>query len=146
MRTSLYAVLTAVLAVPAAAIAQPAPPPAAGPAPPSPRSPAFDSCLQRAQTTLAMNECLSAEIAVQDRRLNQVYQQAMARTPPQAQDALREAQRAWIAFRDADCAAYANPAFGSQASVSGGFCRLEATVGRADQLADFPPQPDAPGR
>lgn len=58
-----------------------------------------------AQTQSQINFCAAEQARVADRRLNQVYQQAIAKfkgTPTETQ--LVDAQLAWIKFRDASCA------------------------------------------
>ena len=59
-----------------------------------------------------------------DADLNAVYGRCLATLPSEAQAALREAQRAWVAYRDA------NRAFGTEFLAG-------LTVRRADQLSDF---------
>ena len=44
------------------------------------------------------------ELASADERLNAVYQQILKKMDGDAQTKFRKAQRAWIAFRDLDCA------------------------------------------
>ena len=63
-----------------------------------------DKCMDNAQSQAAMDECASQSLAAADKELNQVYQQVLAKF---ASDKvftakLRTAQRAWIAFRDAE--------------------------------------------
>jgi uncharacterized protein YecT (DUF1311 family) len=59
-----------------------------------------------------------------DADLNAVYARCLATLSPEAQAALREAQRAWVTYRDA------NRAFGVEFLAG-------LTVRRADQLSDF---------
>jgi uncharacterized protein YecT (DUF1311 family) len=59
-----------------------------------------------------------------DADLNAVYQRCLAALSPEATAALREAQRAWVAYRDA------NRPFGIEFLAG-------LTVRRADQLSDF---------
>jgi uncharacterized protein YecT (DUF1311 family) len=59
-----------------------------------------------------------------DADLNAVYGRCLATLSSEAQAALREAQRAWVAYRDA------NRAFGTEFLAG-------LTVRRADQLSDF---------
>jgi len=51
-----------------------------------------------------MNECAGKQYAALDAELNRQYKAQMSylKTPAQKK-ALREAQKKWIAFRDADC-------------------------------------------
>ena len=82
---------------------------------PLPTDPAYvrDSpCWRQLQETGdgdAAGDCAGAAIEAADAELNRVYQAIMDGVDPQwplaeeYKDALRTAQRAWIAFRDADC-------------------------------------------
>ncbi|MGG6263629.1 lysozyme inhibitor LprI family protein [Leptolyngbya sp. AN03gr2] len=57
-----------------------------------------------AQTQSVMNICAAQQASAADRKLNQVYQKAIAKfkgTPNEKQ--LVTAQQAWIQFRDASC-------------------------------------------
>jgi uncharacterized protein YecT (DUF1311 family) len=67
-------------------------------------SSASDKCMQNAQSQAAMNECASLGLAAADKELNQVYQQVLAKyaTDKVFTAKLRAAQKAWIAFRDAE--------------------------------------------
>lgn len=97
----------------------------------------------RGETTLAIAECLGAETAAWDAILNREY--AALRDDFRARDGsgaltrqLRDAQRAWIAFRDADCGlAYAIWAGGSLRVVAAGNCQLDKTARRAIELRDM---------
>lgn len=78
-----------------------------------------DACMESpdGQTTLGMTDCLTTESDAWDAVLNERYQARMteAKTldkdraewgdsqPSEAAETLRTAQRAWIAFRDAEC-------------------------------------------
>ena len=108
-------------------------------------------CMERevgGQTTLGMSSCLMAEAAAWDRHLNEEYRATMTvfaeqdaeeaaffpGIPPRA-DALKAAQRAWIAFRDAECAlAYAQWGAGSMRSIAGAGCQADMTATRAIEL------------
>jgi uncharacterized protein YecT (DUF1311 family) len=66
-----------------------------------------------ANSTIEMNFCADREYAAADAALNDIYTQALAAIaksdgekpydPKSWETALRASQRAWIAFRDADC-------------------------------------------
>lgn len=106
-------------------------------------SPALQRCLNSpsATSTLGQKECVWNETKVQDARLNVEYARAMGRlTTPGQKTKLRAAQRAWIVYRDADCAAREDAAWGTLSQVNAAFCILEATAARADMLAGFPGQ------
>ena len=108
-------------------------------------------CMDRedgGQTTLGMSSCLMAEAAAWDRHLNDEYKATMAVFDeqdaeeaaafpglPQRSAALKAAQRAWIAFRDAECAlAYAQWGAGSMRSIAGAGCRADMTATRTIEL------------
>ena len=102
-------------------------------------------------TTLGMTSCLNAEAEVWDRFLNREYQatqtwMAAADTdeaenfPEFARRAetLRTAQRAWIAFRDAECdLAYAQWGSGSMRNIAWADCRRGLTADRAIELRNM---------
>ncbi len=97
-------------------------------------------------TTLGIVDCIRAETAIWDGLLNDVYQRVRddMRVEDSAggvinrADALRDAQRAWIAFRDADCAlAYAQWQDGSIRSIVGANCHMTMTAQRTLELCDM---------
>jgi len=63
------------------------------------RAGACDDALSNADR----RECLDRAIKQADRRLNQNYQALIKASDAEGQALLRTAQRAWIAFRDAEC-------------------------------------------
>jgi uncharacterized protein YecT (DUF1311 family) len=83
--------------------------------------------------TVAMADCTSAEIEVQDAKLNAAYQQVMRGLEEGSRQKLRDAQRAWIKFRDTKCAAEANSG-GTMDILNSGGCILDATVRRTIEL------------
>ncbi|MBH3427211.1 lysozyme inhibitor LprI family protein [Pseudomonas alkylphenolica] len=97
-------------------------------------SPAYSQCMQTAETTLDMNNCNGAEIDRQDARLNGAYKKAMATLEPTQQTQLRDAQRLWIKYRDANCKLYYSLTGGTIDQLNGAGCVLELTKARADEL------------
>ena len=59
-------------------------------------------CLDRNDTTVGMRDCIGAAYQRWDAELNAVYRELMANLPPAAKAQLRDAQRKWLAFRDAE--------------------------------------------
>jgi uncharacterized protein YecT (DUF1311 family) len=63
----------------------------------------------KASTTAEMVTCATQDLEAADRALNSAYTSAMtlmrkrAKEFPKAADRLRDAQRAWLAFRNANC-------------------------------------------
>lgn len=102
-------------------------------------------------STLGMTSCLNAEANVWDKHLNVEYKATMAAFRamdtdeaeyfPQfanRADTLRDAQRAWIAFRDGECAlAYAMWGSGSMRNIAHADCRLQMTADRVIELQNL---------
>lgn len=55
-------------------------------------------------STAGMVECITREWAAWDERLNRVYNEALKDAEPKLAKALREAQRAWLQWREKTCA------------------------------------------
>ncbi len=96
-----------------------------------------DDCLDKAQTQVQMNACAAADLAAADKPLNRAYQEMLARLKGNdpALRQLREAQRQWLGFRDAECR------FSTRSSAGGSInpmlvaqCRAELTRARVTQL------------
>jgi uncharacterized protein YecT (DUF1311 family) len=104
-------------------------------------SPAYELCLNNPanSNTYGILRCGDAEIAVQDARLNNAYKADMAELAdgPVAKAALLKAQRAWVAFRDADCATVRVLSGGTIAPIYVQNCYLEHTARRAQALEDL---------
>ena len=100
------------------------------------------------ETTLGMSFCLHSASVVWDGLLNQEYARAKDWAVAMDQDdskyfpeyanrvnALRDAQRAWITFRDAECElAYSVWGSGSMRHIAGNNCILDQTAKRTVQL------------
>ena len=102
-------------------------------------SPAFDKCLESpdGQSTAGMVQCAGAELEVQDRALNAAYRDLSSGMNARQKDNLVKAQRAWIAFRDADCAARYDPDWGTISTINANMCMLQRTVERTIELEEF---------
>jgi len=104
-------------------------------------SPAYELCLDKPDNsnTYGMLKCGDAEMAFQDARLNKAYKADMADMAqnPAGKAALLKAQRAWIVFRDADCATIRAVSGGTIASIYVQSCYLEHTARRAQALEDL---------
>ncbi len=98
-----------------------------------------------AVTQLEMNTCQQEVWAESDERLNGVYaetlailQQSDADYPidgPSEEDRLRDAQRAWVAFRDANCDSAGYPMRGGSAEPLLVFgCMHQMTEARIEEL------------
>ncbi|NIE73979.1 DUF1311 domain-containing protein [Pantoea sp. Tr-811] len=97
-------------------------------------SPAYAQCMDKASSTVAMSACIQAETKLQDDRLNRVYKQLMAKLGAAPQKSLRDVQRQWIAYRDANCKFHVQASGGTLAQLEGGMCVLDQTRERAAEL------------
>ncbi|HZX79938.1 MAG TPA: lysozyme inhibitor LprI family protein [Lysobacter sp.] len=91
-------------------------------------------CMTRADgVTASMVACITAEYRRVDARLNAAYRVAL-RQRPDRRDALVRAERAWLAYRTANCDYYLDPDGGTLARVAANDCVLRMTVERALEL------------
>ncbi len=94
-------------------------------------------CLQlpEGQSTHGMAQCHRRETQVWDARLNARYKKLMATLSPAAAEGLKEAQRAWMAYRDAYCKAVTLPHEGGSIGViSAAYCHMDLTAHQALRL------------
>jgi uncharacterized protein YecT (DUF1311 family) len=101
---------------------------------------AFEQCMGKAHANVDMMDCIDAEIQRQDQRLNKVYKTLGIDLSDERKTQLRDAQRAWIKFRDANCGFYRDPDGGSLAGLLAADCMMRLTADRAQELADFLPE------
>jgi uncharacterized protein YecT (DUF1311 family) len=100
---------------------------------PSARAAAIDCAAAKTQADLAT--CTTANAASADAGLNAVYKALAGRLAPADVKRLRDAQRAWIPFRDKECAFRTKPyADGSVYSTLVETCKAELTKARLAQL------------
>jgi len=98
----------------------------------------FSVCMDKADgVTQHMVECIDAEIKRQDARLNKAYKALVADLNPERKKQLLEAQRAWLKFRDTNCAFYFDPEGGTIARVQAVDCMMTMTASRAKELENF---------
>jgi uncharacterized protein YecT (DUF1311 family) len=96
-------------------------------------------------STREMVDCLMAQHAHWDKQLAIAYQQAVKDAVPTQQEKLREAERAWIKYRDANCEYYASGE-GTIARIDAAVCLRDMTKRRAEELASGGAGPDRPGK
>ncbi|WP_306131110.1 lysozyme inhibitor LprI family protein [Roseovarius sp. MMSF_3350] len=95
-------------------------------------------------STIGIVACVQAETAAWDGFLNREYKATRAQVDqfdtghPPVSEALLTAQRAWIAFRDAECSlAYERNRGGTIRSVAAASCLMRMTAQRALELRDM---------
>lgn len=103
--------------------------------------PDYEKCSQ--DTTIGIVDCLNKEAKHWDKRLNGSYKELMNRIEAGQQAPLKAAQRAWIKYRDANCAFYGS-ASGSLSQIEAAECLRAMVKERACELrlasqAEAPP-------
>ena len=96
-------------------------------------------------STPEMVDCFMAQHAHWDKQLTIAYQQTLKDANPAEKDKLREAERAWIKYRDANCAYYA-AGEGTIARINAAVCMRDMTKARAEELSSGGAGPDKPGK
>ncbi len=97
-------------------------------------------CWQEARTQLAMNGCAAQDLREADAELNRTYEQVLSKCKDQPDKLarIREAERAWIVFRDAEAEALFPESLRSQFGSVFGMCRAiqlaRLTSERTEQL------------
>ena len=101
----------------------------------------FGLCVDKTNgSTFAILDCIQQEVARQDKMLNANYKKAMALVGEQigkeGQNALRQAQRAWLKWRDQDGAVYGQlyNHYGDMARINANDDYLEKTARRVRDL------------
>lgn len=119
---------------------------------------AYERCLAApaGQTQAGAIACVDQEIQRQNATVDRYYtfilkdlaQYEKDREPPEqtfATDPVRAAQRAWTAFREADCRVHASPTWGARGALDARKCLLEHTIDRAEELGrDANPSQEPP--
>jgi uncharacterized protein YecT (DUF1311 family) len=94
--------------------------------------------MRKAVSTLEILDCGSRETERWYGRLNRAYQARMNSLNDRQRGALKRAEKAWLAFRDADCAAYEDDDWGAVSKIDASQCTLRRTIERALELESFP--------
>lgn len=92
----------------------------------------FQACGAKTSTG-QITDCILAAADRWDKRLNDAYQKLMAQQPPEQQERLRVAERAWVTYRNANCDYYINIP-GTRANYIYAECRRVLTAQRAIEL------------
>jgi uncharacterized protein YecT (DUF1311 family) len=101
-------------------------------------SPAQAQSCDAATSQAAMTACGAAAAKKSDARLNATYMAVMARLSPAGKLRMRDAQRAWLAFRDKQCLFESNGVDGgSIAPMVAQSCAMSVTDDRVKALSRF---------
>ncbi|PCF96543.1 lysozyme inhibitor LprI family protein [Vreelandella nigrificans] len=97
---------------------------------------ANEAC-DNANTQMELTQCTAQVYQEADGELNEAYQELISKLSQSSSDQLRAAQRAWIAFRDAECAYESSAVEGGSAQpmVRNG-CLTALTKQRTERLRE----------
>lgn len=88
-----------------------------------------------AQTQAEMNDCAGKEYKSADVTLNQVYRQLVAKLDDEEKAELKDAQNAWLKYRDANCTFVADQYKGGTIRpMIEGLCLADVTRNRTAEL------------
>jgi uncharacterized protein YecT (DUF1311 family) len=96
-----------------------------------------DPCLKLEghDSTTEMVQCVDTETKAWDDLLNADYQRVLGAVGEKTAESIRQAERAWVALRDADCKVpYDIYEGGTMARLDGASCVLDHTAERVLQL------------
>lgn len=97
----------------------------------------YQQCLDDSNgITVEMVNCINAEADRQDALLNMYYKKLIKNLEPEQAKSLKEAQRAWIKWRDASSAFVATEG-GTMAIVSSSSNYLDILVKRVEELESY---------
>lgn len=99
-----------------------------------------DECMDNAEDQAAMTSCAAQAYQQSDTDLNKLFHEIRQRLTDDtdAQHLLRESERAWIAFRDAECSFAASRVDGGSAyPMIYDLCLDELTQQRIDKLRQY---------
>lgn len=95
----------------------------------------FSACMEASVgVTSAMIKCIGHELELQETKLNAAYQKLLAKLDGGQQQRLKEAQRAWLAYRKANADYYLAPDGGTAARLASSDVYLRMTAERAAEL------------
>jgi uncharacterized protein YecT (DUF1311 family) len=95
-------------------------------------------CMNTARTQFELTTCAEGLFAAADKLLNKSYEAVLPYLCPDERAQLLASERAWIAFRDADCAFWGTGG-GSISPMNAALCRESLSRERAKELDGWPP-------
>ncbi|NHZ77830.1 DUF1311 domain-containing protein [Massilia sp. CCM 8695] len=114
-----------------------APATASATAPATARGKQYQRCMDRAVSNVDMQECMSAQYVLEDKRLNIAYRALLARQQGARKNQLQEAQRLWLKYTEANCGFYDDPDGGTSARLAASECAVSARAARAAELEEL---------
>ncbi|MDQ1832345.1 lysozyme inhibitor LprI family protein [Massilia scottii] len=97
----------------------------------------YERCMDKAVSNVDMQECMSAQYALEDKRLNVAYRALLARQQGARKKELQEVQRLWLKYTEANCDFYDDPDGGTAARLAAHECAVSARAARAAELEEL---------
>ncbi|WP_157778312.1 lysozyme inhibitor LprI family protein [Massilia violaceinigra] len=97
----------------------------------------YERCMNKAVSNVDMQECMSAQYALEDKRLNVAYRALLARQQGARKKELQEVQRMWLKYTEANCGFYDDPDGGTAARLAAHECAVSARAARAAELEEL---------
>jgi uncharacterized protein YecT (DUF1311 family) len=100
---------------------------------------AYDTCIDESDgSNVAWGQCGSEWVEREDVKLNRTWKKVFSGTEGQTKEDLLAEQRAWITYKEAACAFYANGDFGREGQVLGyPNCQAEIIAERTGRLEAY---------
>lgn len=96
------------------------------------------TCADSAQSQAALNACAIDGARAADQSLKQSYDELTRYLDTEAKDRLASAEKAWVAYRNADCSFWGSSA-ASLSKMNYENCLAQLTTARAKELDSWPP-------
>lgn len=107
-------------------------------------SPEYGACQAKSGgVDQAMLDCIAAEYALQDKRLNESYKALSAQMAPKQRAALKTSQCDWVRSRKSTCELFYKVGGGTSANLQAQSCHLDALVDRASLVEHWKQLHDA---
>jgi uncharacterized protein YecT (DUF1311 family) len=91
------------------------------------------------KTYMEMTMCAGAKFQQADKKLNATYKALLPKLDENGRNTLKEAQRAWVKFRDAECKYRASPSEGGAIwPMEEASCSTSLTLDRINDLSEPP--------
>lgn len=99
----------------------------------------YDACRDRDDGTLSIDRlnCMADETKRQGAMLDAAYKEALRVIPVAKQPRLRESQREWLKFSNANCDLFFNSERDALESEARAFCLMRMTSERKGELAEI---------
>ncbi len=97
----------------------------------------YDLCIQNVFATYDILACMKAELARQNKLMNENYKKALKALKKDRRKALISAQRSWINYRNKKCSLYYHKHSGTGGLLDQEECLIKETIRRSTELSEI---------